>query len=121
VINLAALEADRDQLFAEATARYRVGEAWWPDKAFEREHIAPQQEARYESDAWEEPIRLHLELASQTTILQIAKSALDFDKVDRLGTADQRRIAAILTSIGWKRGKRGPRGQRFWIKADPNA
>jgi predicted P-loop ATPase len=118
VINLTTLEADRDQLFAEAVARYRAGEAWWPDMAFEREHIAPQQEARYESDAWEEPIREHLELASQTTILQVAKSALDFEKVDRLGTADQRRIAAILTSLGWKRKREGGTGRKIWIRGD---
>jgi predicted P-loop ATPase len=118
VINLTTLEADRDQLFAEAVARYRAGEAWWPDKTFEREHIAPQQEARYESDAWEEPIREHLELTSQTTILQIAKSALDFEKVDRLGTVDQRRIAAILTSLGWKRKREGGTGRKIWIRGD---
>ena len=40
-IDLESLERDRDQLFAEAVARYRKGEAWWLDKAFEREIIAP--------------------------------------------------------------------------------
>ena len=96
---------------------YRDGAQWWPDKAFEREHIAPQQDARYEGDAWEEPIRVFLQGVNRTTIIQVAKSALEF-KTDRIGTADQRRIAEVMITIGWQRGKREPgTGQRFWEKA----
>jgi predicted P-loop ATPase len=115
-IDLDGLAWDRDQLFAEAVTLYRAGVQWWPDKAFEREHIQPEQEARYEGDAWEEPIREFLQTVTSTTISQVAKSALDF-KTDRLGTADQRRIAAVLTTIGWMHGKREPgTGARLWIK-----
>jgi predicted P-loop ATPase len=133
-ISLAQLEAERDQLFAETVARYRAGEARWPDKAFERKHVLPEQEQRFESDAWEEPIREHLADLTQTTILQVAIGALGFQgngrmmvpsdrstPINRFGTADQRRIAAILTTLGWKRGKRGPKGERFWIKAVSDA
>jgi predicted P-loop ATPase len=114
-INIDALTTDRDQLFAEAVALYLDDAQWWPDRTFEREHIEPEQAARYEGDAWEEPIRTFLESVQRTSLLQIAKSALDF-QTDRLGTADQRRIAAVLTTIGWKRGKRDMHGQ-WWIKA----
>ena len=50
-INLDFLANWRDQLFAEAVSRYRRGEPWWPTADFEREHILPQQEERYDEDA----------------------------------------------------------------------
>ena len=115
-IKIDELKEDRDQLFAEAVALFKQGEAWWPTGEFEKQHAMPEQAQRYEGDAWEEMVASHLATASRTTVLQVAVSALDFGKVDRLGTADQRRIAAIMTSLGWQRTKRGPNGQRFWEK-----
>ena len=41
--------------------RFGSGATWWPDKDFEREHIMPEQEARYEADAWEENIQKYLD------------------------------------------------------------
>src|SRR5262249_45274808 len=115
-IDVRALAEDRDQLFAEAVALYRRGEHWWPDREFEQEHIKDEQAARYEGDPWEEPVAQFLVTVSRTTILQVAKSALDFEKIDRLGTADARRIAAVLTTLGWRRGERDMHG-RWWMKA----
>jgi predicted P-loop ATPase len=118
-IDTEALARDRDQLFAEAVRRYRQGMPWWPDKDFEREHIMPEQEARYEADAWEEPIATFLQGAAHATVMQVAKEALDFEKIDRFGTADQRRISAIMTRLGWERGKRQPgSGARLWQRKD---
>jgi predicted P-loop ATPase len=55
-IDVDGLIEDREQLFAEAVNLYQAGVPRWPDRAFEAEHIAPQQAARYKGDAWEEPI-----------------------------------------------------------------
>jgi predicted P-loop ATPase len=96
-----ALSRDRDQLFAEAVFQYRAGSKWWPDAAFERQHIAPEQEARFESDVWEDAIKNHLETLSRVTVGHVAREALGFEAA-RIGTADQRRIANILKVLGWR-------------------
>jgi predicted P-loop ATPase len=114
-IYLDQLEADRDQLFAQARDAYRSGCRWWPEKEFEREQIQPEQHARFEIDAWEIPIEEFVAPLDKTTIGAIAVNALGF-RLDRLGTTDQRRIAAILLRLGWVRGRRGNGGERFWIK-----
>jgi predicted P-loop ATPase len=102
-IDTDALERDRDQLFAEAVKLYRSGFRWWPNDAFEREHIQPQQEARYEADAWEESITEWL-LGRESGVLvgEIARKALSI-KTARIGRADQNRITAILERNGWHR------------------
>jgi predicted P-loop ATPase len=110
-INIDRLAADRDQLFAEAVALYHRGLPWWPNADFEREHIAPQQAARYEDDAWGGVIKDHIAGVSRTTLAAIAVNALGF-KTDRIGTADQRRITAILTNLGWKPNR--DKHERWW-------
>jgi predicted P-loop ATPase len=114
-IDIAALTEDRDQLFAEAVQLYRNGAQWWPDRKFEREHILPQQEARYECDAWEQPILEFLSKTRNTTVMDIARHGLFFESDARVGTHDQRRIVAILEREGWVRGERQKRGTP-WTK-----
>jgi predicted P-loop ATPase len=118
-INIEALIKDRDQIFAEATSRYLEGVSWWPDKDFERHHILPEQERRYEADAWEESIYSYLATMSRVTVGQVAQNALGIEK-GRIGTADQRRIATALERLGWGRerpdGKTDWQGKRWWIR-----
>ena len=130
-IGLDWLRDSRDQLFAEAVHLYRDGAHWWPDREFERETIRDEQETRYETDAWEEPIRLYLAGLSveRTTILDVAIGALGFEKappvavpyqphpprgtpINRLSPGDQHRIAGVLTHLKWipKRSKTA----RWW-------
>ena len=44
-IDIARRRVTCDQLFAEAVG-FQDGDAWWPDKDFEREHIVPEQAER---------------------------------------------------------------------------
>lgn len=132
-IDLLGLAEDRDQLFAEAVQEYHDGGNWWPDKAFECEYIEPEQTARYDADAWEEPIRAWLANKIKVTIIQVACGALGYEgerphftvpgepqvvrgtPINRLGTTDQRRIASIMTTLGWCQGTRDKYG-RWWVK-----
>ncbi len=108
-----ALIRDRDQLFAEATHLYRKGVTWWPTQTFEAEHITPQQESRYEADAWEGLVGSYLEHKTSVTVHEVAKEAL-YIETPKLGTAEQRRITAILERVGWRRGAR-TQSARPWV------
>ena len=114
-IDTDALTIDRDQLFAEAVKLYRDGVKWWPDKDFERKHIEPEQAARFEADAWEETIADWLKGKTKVTIGEIARGALSIE-TPRIGTADQRRIAAVLELLGWRRLSKDWQGKRWWEK-----
>jgi predicted P-loop ATPase len=116
-IDLEGLKQDRNQLFAEALQLYQDGAQWWPDKVFEATHVKPEQEARFEADPWEDPIADYLRglVDPKVTISRVAKGALGFLSDARIGTADGRRIAAILEREGWERGPRQNDG-RWWIK-----
>jgi predicted P-loop ATPase len=111
-IDTAALARDRDQLFAEAVARYHEGDHWWPDRNFESEFIAPEQAERYEGDSWEELILDYIADKQKATVGQIARGALEFED-NRIGTADQRRIMAVLQQHGWRRLPRTD-SARWW-------
>ena len=115
-IDTDALVRDRDQLFAEAVHLYRSGAAWWPSKDFETEHIISEQASRYEADAWEDTIREFLAKQVRVTIGQVARDALAIE-TPRIGTADQRRIAAALEQLGWRRQAKDWEGKRWWAKA----
>jgi predicted P-loop ATPase len=56
-IIIARLEADRDQLWAEAFVRWRAGELWHVDTPELLALCEDEQEARYEVDGWEEKIQ----------------------------------------------------------------
>ncbi len=113
-IDLEALKRDRDQLFAEAVRFYQAGVPRFPDKKFEDEFIKPQQEARFESDAWETAISHYLIGQQKVMLIDVAQQALDFPK-SKLSTTDQRRIAAILERMGWERAQRESGGIP-WIR-----
>jgi predicted P-loop ATPase len=114
-IDIAALEEDRDQLFAEAVRLYEAAIPWWPDADFERKHITPEQEARFEPDAWEDAIEKYVAGMDHVTVSGVAQGALDIP-MNRMGTAERNRITSVLERIGWKRGPRQGKA-RPWIRA----
>jgi hypothetical protein len=115
-IDTDALAHDRDQLFAEAVSRYRGGEKWWPGSDFERVHVKPEQESRFEADAWEQEISTFLSGRDRVTVTEVARDGIGIEK-SRIGTAEQRRIANALLRLGWK-SKRDMNG-RWYVRPEP--
>jgi predicted P-loop ATPase len=101
-IDTDALERDRDQLFAEAVKLYYSGFEWWPDSEFERQHIQPEQEDRFEEDVWEDPVTSWLDGRQRVTVNEVATEAIGIAPA-RISRADQNRIIAVLEGLGWKR------------------
>ena len=62
----------------------------------------------------------YLGKVSRVTVGQVANEALLIE-TGRVGTADQRRIAAALERLGWRRerppGRVDWRGKTWWIRA----
>jgi len=112
-IDTAGIERDRDQLFAESVQIYRDTHRWWPTGDFEQKHIAPQQETRFENDAWEEVIRQWIPGRNGVLVKEIARDALGLD-MPRLGRVEQSRITSILERMGWARQKKDWRGNVPW-------
>ncbi len=95
-VDLLALKAQRDQLFAEAHTIFKKGATWW-DMPLE----APaEQEARREEDVWETSIAEYLLLHEEVRLLDVLTDAVHI-AVGQIGMVEQRRAAAILRKFGW--------------------
>jgi predicted P-loop ATPase len=104
VVRLDELARDKDQLFAEAVVRYRAGAATYPDRDFEARYIKPQQEARRFRDAWEDQVKAYIADKESVLVGEVARKGLELTN-DKLGTREQRRIGAILVSLGWHKSE----------------
>ncbi len=104
-IDIAAVERDRDQLWAEACVRFRAGDPWWLDDQRLEALAAEQQADRYQGDAWDDPIRRYLEhVAGQqdgVSIAEILEKALGMER-GRWTQADQNRVVRTLISMGFR-------------------
>ena len=113
IIDTDALARDRDQLLAEAVTLYQSGVKWWPDDQFEREYVQPEQEARFEVDAWEEMIADWLATKTSVLVGEVARYAIGLEK-PRIGRADQNRITSILEQLRWERQAKDGKGNIPW-------
>ncbi|MEA3278874.1 MAG: virulence-associated E family protein [Pseudomonadota bacterium] len=122
-INLEAIENLRDQFWAEADRRFKRGDSWWKFPAC----TADEQDARYDSDVWEEPVvawlngemdsvRYPAEIFGAmnqgkpldvVTTAQIMQYALGIE-TGKHSQLDKRRVNAVMRHLGWKEGR--PRG-----------
>jgi predicted P-loop ATPase len=111
VLRLDSLKRDRDQLWAEAVVRYEKGEPWWLDAPDLNKAAADEQEERYSADPWEEPVHRWILGQTEVTTADVLSFALQ-KRADQWTRADEIRIGAILTRLGWKVAGRQPKGPR---------
>jgi Virulence-associated protein E/Domain of unknown function (DUF3854) len=101
-IDVDALVRDRDQLWAEAKAKFDNGDVWWLDTVDLVQMASDQQIERYEGDPWEEVIGPWLEARSSASISEVLEKCLQ--KAQALWTqSDKNRAARCLRTLGWER------------------
>lgn len=122
-INQEGLRAMRDQLWAEADALFKQGHEYWRFPA----QAAVEQDARYDADAWEDPVADwlgghrnyqdypdHYPLVSaekpppDVTVSEVMEFALGIP-IAKQTRPDQMRVGAILRRLGWQRGGQSTR------------
>jgi predicted P-loop ATPase len=116
-IDLEALARDRGQLWAEAVHRYQGGESWWevPEQAKD------EQEARYQSDSWEEIIAPWLAGRSEVTTTEILRDCLEILEIRDHSHAAQVRVGIILKRCGWERVKVRRGSCLAWVYRPPES
>jgi predicted P-loop ATPase len=138
-IDLDALARDRDQLWAEAVARYRDGAIWGLDEPELVASAKAEQDQRYHADAWDARIDRWLVYErrrvnhgygnyddwrdeeverpsplTDTTVGEILEGALSIEPA-RWTRADQMRVTAYLKARGWERYQvRKGESERQW-------
>lgn len=115
-VSLDELGRDKNQLWAEAVARYRKGERWWLDTPELVEAATQEQEDRYLADPWESVIAESLDKRMQDltrkpeiTTAEILRMTVAKD-AGQWNRADEIRVGVILRRLGWVKGRR-PRGE----------
>jgi predicted P-loop ATPase len=113
-IAVAAITRDRDQMLAEALARFDAGESWWLDSDALESDQATAAAERMQSDPWEERIAEHIAEKPETSVVDVLAQAVG-KPVAQLTNADMQRASAILKGLGWvKRKVRFGAGGRQW-------
>jgi len=114
---------DRDQLWAEAVARYKLGEPLWLDDDEVRATAKYEQASRLFSDEWAGDVQRYIETHPQEEFLNpkkvwmfICNMEADFSGAGRFTLADQKRLGKIFKLMGLERVSRRDEGQvrKLW-------
>ena len=103
-IDMEYLRVNAEQLLAEAWARAKAGEPYWdlPD-----EDARLRQQARVREDAIDKIISDYLLHVEQTTVLEVARQALNLDDITKLDVKLQSRISQSMRKAQWIRKRNG--------------
>lgn len=110
-----ALVRDLDQLFAEAFVAHERRETWWLDTSVEQGQAAEEQEARHDTDVWEQRVAWWLRNQQETTPLDVLSVGLDMRTADANDT-HSKRVQRILRRLGWVPERKSTR--RYWVPGE---
>ena len=91
------LRENREQLFAEAVARFRAGEDWWSVPVLQ---ASTEADERRPEDPWEEIIGSYMEPQRTYSAREILGGPLQIDIKDQSNAA-AKRVGVILRRLGW--------------------
>ena len=116
-VDIPAITRDRDQLWAEAVARYSADERWWITNAETLRQAELVQADRSMQDPWGEAIDAWLDDPANScigfvTVTQILTYAIK-QEISRQTRADEMRVADHMVRRGWAHVRKTPApGQR---------
>ena len=111
--DLTWIDANRDQLWAEALLRHEQGEPHWVSDPTLKADCTKIQESARMDDAWETILEEQLN-GRETTTMTEAADKLGI-KPDRLDKSTQTRIGFVLNSMGFKRRRVREEGERCYM------
>jgi putative DNA primase/helicase len=100
--DIEALEADRDQLFAEAMYYYRKGVKWYIERD-EVEIMAQatrEQSMRREHDTWEDAVVAYLDGQTSVSAAEVM-TGIGIDVKDQT-QRDKKRVKMLMKTLGWE-------------------
>ncbi|SEI03408.1 VapE domain-containing protein [Paracoccus alkenifer] len=117
-IDLDGLRRDREQLFAEAVARYRAGERWWLEGNAEIALAQGETDDRQERDVWHDAVmncvaRLEM-FGGEVTMQAIMEQGLQITSPSMSDSRTTRRIVDILRKENYRKARSSGLG-RPWI------
>lgn len=133
-LDLAKLEQDRDQLWAEAVAKFKVGEKWWLDTMELNLAAEQEQEKHYQPGIWDDritrwlknpeqkydkdaaPITPFTSTTERTTVEEILLHAIG-KQPEHMTQADRNAVVRCLVHHRWERRREANTGRKFYAKA----
>jgi hypothetical protein len=115
-VDLQAIVAQRDQLFAEALHQYRAGAGCYPNREQQAELFDPEQLSRQQSEGYVDA--LHDWVFSRTADFSMAEAVKDGLQMDysKLTRDVQTRVGNALKALGCTRVERRNGTVRFWYR-----
>jgi predicted P-loop ATPase len=100
-IDIAAIEQDRDQLWAEAVHCYRAGEPWYLDEPALNKIANEQQSRRFKPSPWLAPISGFITGKTEVTVAVILEDCVKVP-TERQSQRDMNEVVRCLQHLGWR-------------------